>query len=357
MVTRAYNLLMITQKVDEDDSVLGFFCGWLAEFAKHCGRLTIIALTVGHHHLPENVVVLGLGKERGGSKLIYLARFFKYIWQVRKNYDSVLVHMNPEYLALAGPFWRLASKRALLWYVHRQSNWKLRLASLWAYRILTVSQGSIALKNKKVLYLGHGIDTKLFMSDGKQAPDEKLNIISVGRLSRIKNLETLLAAAKILRERLGDSAFHISLIGPAVTVDDRTYVDYLKGLVKNYRLDEVVYWVAPQSYSAMPRWYRQGDLAVNLAPTGGLDKVVLEAAACGLPTLVANESFIPYLGEYRTELFFTYGSGQDLAQKILQIRSLPAHDKARLSRGLRHMVVVHHNLSELIQKIIQVYDL
>jgi len=37
-------LLIITQKVDINDDVLGFMHGWIAEFAKHCEKLTVICL-------------------------------------------------------------------------------------------------------------------------------------------------------------------------------------------------------------------------------------------------------------------------------------------------------------------------
>ena len=37
-------ILIITQKVDQNDDVLGFFHGWIAEFAKHCEQVTVYFL-------------------------------------------------------------------------------------------------------------------------------------------------------------------------------------------------------------------------------------------------------------------------------------------------------------------------
>src|SRR3989338_3997811 len=93
-------LLIITQKVDKNDPILGFFHRWLEEFAKNVEKLTVICLGKGEYDLPENVRVLSLGKESGHSKIKYLRRFYKYIWMERKNYDAVFVHMNPEYVIL-----------------------------------------------------------------------------------------------------------------------------------------------------------------------------------------------------------------------------------------------------------------
>jgi hypothetical protein len=58
-------LLIITQKVDINDPILGFFHRWIEEFAKHCEKITVICLYKGTYNLPNNVKVLSLGKEEG----------------------------------------------------------------------------------------------------------------------------------------------------------------------------------------------------------------------------------------------------------------------------------------------------
>ena len=56
-------LLIITQKVDINDDLLGFFHGWIAEFVRQCEQVTVICLQKGEYDLPRNVRVLSLGKE------------------------------------------------------------------------------------------------------------------------------------------------------------------------------------------------------------------------------------------------------------------------------------------------------
>ena len=67
-------LLIVTQAVASEDSVLGFFVRWIEEFAKHCERIEIICLKEGKHRLPANVCVYSLGKEKGVSRMTYLQR-------------------------------------------------------------------------------------------------------------------------------------------------------------------------------------------------------------------------------------------------------------------------------------------
>ena len=100
-------LLILTQKVNKDDPILGFFVRWVEEFAVHCESVVVICLEKGNYDLPSNVNVLSLGKEEGKSHFVYLLRFYTYIWSNRKEYDSVFVHMNQEYILLAGLFWRM----------------------------------------------------------------------------------------------------------------------------------------------------------------------------------------------------------------------------------------------------------
>src|SRR3989338_7648361 len=56
-------LLIITQKVNQEDSVLGFFHSWIREFASRFEEVTVICLEKGVYNLPENVEVFSLGKE------------------------------------------------------------------------------------------------------------------------------------------------------------------------------------------------------------------------------------------------------------------------------------------------------
>lgn len=118
----------MTQVVDLEHPVLGFFHRWIIEFAKHCEHVHVICLQEGKHDLPANVSVHSLGKEMGKGRLVYLYRFYRLIWSLRREYDKVFVHMNQIYVILGAPVWKLLGKRVGLWYVHKQVSVSLRLA-------------------------------------------------------------------------------------------------------------------------------------------------------------------------------------------------------------------------------------
>src|SRR5438132_11490619 len=99
-------LLLTTQALDENDPSFSFAVGWVREFAKHYEHIDVVCLKEGAHTLPENVAVHSLGKERGTRwRISYALRFLILAWKLRNEYDAVFVHMNQDYVLIAGILW------------------------------------------------------------------------------------------------------------------------------------------------------------------------------------------------------------------------------------------------------------
>jgi glycosyltransferase involved in cell wall biosynthesis len=377
-------LLIITQKIDRNDDILGFFHRWVEEFAKKCESVIVICLEKGEYKLPKNVKVLSLGKEfqirnpkseirnpeggrQGGpygagkfkiqnskfkilERLKYLFRFYKYIWQERKNYDAVFVHMNPEYAVLGGLLWKLMGKKVGLWYVHKTVNLKLRVAAKLVDKIFTASAESCRLKSDKIVITGHGIDIQKFeirnpkfeTNSKFKILNSKFRIISVGRIAPVKNLDILIKAAEILKNK--GLNFEVKIAGAPVLESDKIYFNKLEELVKEKNLESEIKFIGPIPYKDIAEFYQQGNLFVNFSDTGSLDKAVLEAMASGLLILTSNEAFKDILAEK----YFTNKDPQQIAGKIIQ---LSESDK---DPALRDYVVKHHSLENLIEKIFKI---
>lgn len=258
-------LLIVTQIVDRDDAILGFFHRWIEEFAKHVENIEVICLKEGKHELPLNVRVHSIGKEQGGgSAFLYSIRFMYLVWNLRKQYDQVFVHMNPEYVVLAGWWWRLTNKKIGLWYTHKSVNLKLRVAELFVDTIFTASKESFRLPSKKLQVMGHGIDTNFFKPDlsimrGNHA-------LSVGRLMKTKRHDLAIRTAK-------DAGLALRIVGDgpergrleAYAKELKAEVEFLGALTQEQLICE----------------YRTACKLIHTSETGSLDKVVLEAAASG----------------------------------------------------------------------------
>lgn len=265
-------LLIVTQAVDTGDPVLGFFVRWIEEFAKHAERVEVICLREGKHALPPNVRVHSLGKTENSkqktisSRVRYTTRFLSLAWKLRHEYDAVFVHMNPEYVILGGPFWRLWGKRIGLWYTHKSVDLKLRVAARLADVIFTASKESFRMPTKKLHVMGHGIDVDFFSPDASIVRGGWA--LSVGRLMKSKRHD--LAIRMAVQE---DKELHIAGEGPerkhleALAIELGLRARFLGGLNQAQLRDE----------------YRKAAYLIHTSETGSLDKVVLEALACDLP--------------------------------------------------------------------------
>ena len=356
-------LLIITQKIDRDDPVLGFFHEWIAEFANNCEKVTAIGLSVGAHDFPKNVQVFSLGKEYSSTvyglrstnlffRLRYVANFYWLIFRERKNYDAVFVHMNPEYAILGGALWKMIGKKIGLWYTHKNVDWQLRLAALGADVIFTASPESFRLPTDKLNIVGHGIDIVRF-ENVIHKPDNRFRILSVGRISESKGYATLIDAIEIMKK--SSSTLNATVVGGPLTAADKEYEFSLRSEISRRGLSANIELVGPLSNSLITSYLAQADLFVNMSKTGSLDKAVLEAMAAGVPVLTSNEGLRSVLAGLERICMFKEGDTNDFTVHIGSIIKMSEAERVALSKLLKKIVRESHDLRALILKILGVY--
>lgn len=345
-------LLIITQAVDMEDPVLGFFMRWIEEFSKHVERVEVICLKEGKHSLPTNVRVHSLGKDRVmASRFIYAIRFKMLIWKLRNDYETVFVHMNPEYVVVGGVLWRMLGKRIGMWYVHRSVNLKLRIAAMLVDYIFTASPEGFGLSSPKLHVVGHGIDTARFHASVRPF-GTPVRIVSVGRITPIKNLDTLIEATALLKKR-GVNVY-VTIIGAPISASDEAYQALLKGLVMERGISDRITFVGSVPHAHMSEQYHHFDISVNLSPTGGLDKTVLESMAAGLLVFVSNRGFIELLGPYAGELLFPEKDAVACADRIANL--VQHTDVAEPIRKYLSHQVETMSIQALIPRILAFYE-
>lgn len=338
-------LLIVTQKVDVNDPILGFFHRWIIEFSKCAEKVTVICLHKGKYDLPSNVEILSLGKEEGKSKLRYMISFYKYIWQRKKDYEHVFVHMNPEYVVLGGILWKAWGKKVSMWYVHKQINLKLWIAEKFVAKVFTSSPQSFGIKSRKVKYVGHGIDTEKF-SYFKWNTSSRV-IVHVGRVTPIKGCETLIEVLGLLKNT--DPNWRSIFIGETVTKQDLKYKENLKELIKDKNLEDSVDFAGSLAPLEISQIFSQSFASVNMTPAGGMDKVVLESWASGCPSFSSNESFREVYGQYADKFIFSFKDVQNLKGKIESLVELESAEN--IIKELSHKIRKDFNVEGLIVKI------
>lgn len=278
-------LLIVTQAVDKNHSNLGFFVRWIEAFAAHCEEVTVIANEVGRYSLPPNVTVFGLGKEGGSSRLARYVKFLSLIAWFSSRYDVVFCHMNPEYVIAGAWWWKLAGKRIVFWYMHKSVTQRLKLAEQLSDVLVTASAESFRLPSTKLHIVGHGIDTDTFRPDPQVV--RGTHALSVGRLNQSKRHDKAIDIAESLGMELriaGEGPEREALEAYARKVGAR--VTFLGGLTQVQLRDE----------------YLRAALFIHTSETGSLDKVLLEAMACGTPIRTEYEAYKKYTPQSYREL-------------------------------------------------------
>ena len=330
-------LLILTQKIDENDDVLGFMHGWVKEFARQAERVTVICLYKGEYHLPKNVQVFSLGKERGESRLKYIWNFYKYISRERKNYDAVFVHMNQEYVLLGGLVWKILGKKIVFWYNHTCGNLLTRVAMFFADIVCHTSPFAYTAGTKKSRRMPAGINTDIFKPDEKIERKPK-SIMYIGRVAPLKKVDVLVEAAKIL-DREGID-FVLDIYGAAAAKDNH-YFEELKKISVALQDKGKLFFRGAVPNTQTPLIFNAHLVSVNLTPKGNYDKTVLEGMACGTLPLVSSSAFNDIIpAEFR----FKEDNIRDLVEKIKFIFSLSETAVAKYGSNCRRAVEQNHNL-------------
>ncbi len=357
------NLLVITQKIDINDDTLGFFHNWIYKFSQKVDKLFVIVLQKGEYHLPKNVVVLSLGKERYKDylpsfllKTIYLLRFYRYIWQFRKEYDNVFIHMNSVYVIMGGLFWKIFRKRIGLWYAHIKVSFLTKISVYFVDFIFSPSKASFKFITPKLKETGHGIDINIFKpSVIRKNQGNRYNLISVGRISQVKNYDVLIRAVKILaRQKKFKDRFSVKIIGAPIYQRDYEYLKKLKKKIRYYHLDSYFHWLGSVPNKNIIKFYRQGDIFICMQCQGGFAKSVLEAMSCGLICIVCSPVYT--IDKFSEELVFQADDPFSLAEKIGNVFNWPKKKLKEYQYLAINYVKDNHNLDTLINRILSFYE-
>ena len=344
-------LLIVTQIVDRNDPVLGFFHEWVRAFAEQVESIKLVGLKVGEYDLPDNVEVFSLGKEVSRvSTWRYVWRLNKLSWRLRNDYDAVFTHMNPEYVLASGLSWKLLRKTITMWYAHGATSLRLSIATWLAKRVFTSTPSGFRYDSSKRLIVGQGIDVSQFSPQDKYSDaTNQVKLITVGRIAPSKQLETLIDAVYKLREM--EHYPVLKLVGMSNTESEKTYEAKLRDQASTLGLEDQVEFYGAVPQAELMKVLQQSDIFVSDGATGSLDKALLEAMATRLMVISSNESFGKIVPEPGL-CTFASGDSQALSERLAQYLELPEKEQARMKDLLRNEVTTNHSLATFADKII-----
>lgn len=333
-------LLIFTQKIDSDDTVLGFFHDWVLKLSANFSSITVICLEKGRYDFPESVKVMSLGKERGGSKLKYLINFYKYLMDLQSTYDGVFIHMNQEYVLLGGLYWKIKGIPLYLWRNHRKGSFLTRIAILLSNKVFYTSTKSFTATFGNSVHMPVGVNSDLF-KENANVIRKKYSICMVGRVSPVKHIDIAIEAVNILVKEGVQVSF--SIIGDTPN-KDLVYFSKLKESVDKNDLSKIISFKSGVSSAKLPEVYGSFEICLNLTDEGSFDKTIVESTMCGTIPLVSSQSFSGIL----PEVCITNAEPRNIANSIKKLLEPEAqiHIKNDLERFANSQ-----SLSELISKL------
>ena len=334
-------LLVVTQAIDTEDPVLGFFARWIEECSKRFEHVEVICLKEGKHALPPNVRVHSLGKERGSvSRVTYVFRFLCLAWKLRSQYDAVFVHMNQEYILICGWLWKLMGKNIYLWRNHYAGSWSTDLAAFFCTKVFCTSKHSYTAKYKKTVLMPVGVDVERF-STATQTVRKPHSILYLARISPSKRPEVLIdALARLAKNKINFSA---SFYGSPL-MEDETYYRSLKEKVRLLGLSDLISFHTGIPNTQTPEVYQMHEIFVNLSPSGMLDKTMFEAIASGCIPLFASADMAEIIG---FEFAYADGDENDLAKHLASMLALSEDERHARVHELQVKALGAHTLPVL----------
>lgn len=335
-------LLFVTHAVDYDHDRVRFICSWLEEFSTYHEEVHVITLIKGNvEGLPKNVKVYGLGKNHGTSKFHQVKEYRRLVKELTPKVDIVFVHNWPGWVILGNGQFKKHGKPILYWKCNKVRDPLVWIAGKMCTRIMTQNEWSFPYPMpEKTDYFSHGIDMQQFKQLAKEK-SKTFKLMSVGRFSNEKRFPILVQAIKELEE------VELTLVTAIATKKNREELGEILALVRNEGVGHKVRFAFNVPNKHMNELYNAADLTVNLCEQGALDKVVFESMAAGVPVILNNESFKPFLEEQWKDVHFK-ASKEDIIKKIEHFKKMGAPARKAYGKKLREIAEKKASVKQLI---------
>ena len=344
-------LVVITQRVDPEDPVLGATVAKLRALAGRVDELVVLADGAVPGTLPANARVhLFAARTKLGRGLRFVRALGRELRRAPRPV-AVVAHMCPIYAVLAAPVARPLRVPVVLWFAHWRASPTLRLAVRLADRVASVDLASIPVPTRKAVGIGHGIDVRALAGSGRPAPDTAFRLVALGRYSDAKGLPVVLSAVSEARATGID--VRLRCHGAVLTPLEADHRAELERLVAVLELGDAVTLGRPVPRGEVPGVLAAADALVNNMRAGAPDKVVFEACAAGVPVLVSNPSFAELVGDLSPRLLFGREDASDLAAAIARLAALDPSQRVHIGATLRKRVERGHSVEHWADRLLE----
>lgn len=339
--------------------------------------VTVFTLRYPHHRRPykvhgAQVIPFGAADARRFDRVPLFLRVLREIRRQAKARPFDVIHgfwaHEPGFLAaLAGKLTATPSVTSILGgelidlpdidyggQLSAANRFLVRRSLAWADLVVVGSEFQHGLaaphvESERLVVQPLGVDTRLFrpgvVSEGTVRLEGDPKLIHVASLCPVKDQTTLLRAFAVLTAKIPTAALHI--------VGDGELRVALERLAADLDVTSRVQFHGEQRHEHLPDFYRQADLAVLSSRSENSALVVLEAAACGCPTVGTAVGSLTDLGEGSRTV--PAGDHQALGELLVDVLMSPNAIADMARQGLER-VELHLNLETTVARWQDLYD-
>ena len=194
------HLLVINYAMDEKSQVFSHQVEVVNKLADKYDQVSVLTGLIGTYKVSSNVKVFSCNWIPG-NRFTSLFRFMmKFLQLLGSNkFTCIFSHMTSVQSTFISPIARVLRIRHYLWYAHTSDNIYLQISRQLTNGIITSTPGSCPIKGRKVSAIGQCVDSKVF--DKKlELETPIIKLIHIGRFDPSKNIESIVAEIKQLRD-------------------------------------------------------------------------------------------------------------------------------------------------------------
>ena len=194
----------------------------------------------------------------------------------------------------------------------------------------------------KLTVIPNFVDTDSF----RPAKSEKrFDLVFVGRLARIKNLDALYEALSRLDRSLAVISGSISRGREGASASARA-----EELRKRYGdLHQRVHWIGRVPYDEVPAWLNQARAFILCSLSEGHPRAMVEAMACGMPVIGTNVAGIGSLLKHEETGYLCDTNAESIARAIETVLSNPALMR-KMGANAREFVLERYASTEIARR-------
>ena len=205
--------------------------------------------------------------------------------------------------------------------------------------LLNIAYNLGLAKNMNVKKITPAIDIEFFKNEDIKLNQNKLQILTVGRLHWKKGIVRTLEALSKLKDK--NIEFTYTIVGSG---DDYERISYA---ILDLELTNYVKLVGKKTKEELIQIYKKSDIYIQYSISEGFCNSVLEAQAMGLLCIVSNAEGLPENIENNTTGWLVNSlEAPKLASKIIEVLNLTEQEKELIRSNARKRVLNYFSLEK-----------